>query len=179
MGQYFIFVNPAKMQFLDGGKFGEGVKSYSVFYGYHAYAIALLVCNLTEVDHSYGQLAGSWFGDPVIVAGDDGGEPNAYGINTSTNESPERNLHYMASEEFDDISYAAFAMLCEGRKGFADEVVEQALKEFNLAANIVHLGNVVVQTGCEALKRSLIKGFGEDWADKYMTALKEDEGNLR
>ena len=51
MGQYFIFVNPAERQFLDGAKFGEGVKSYTVLYGYHAYAIALLVCNLTEVKH--------------------------------------------------------------------------------------------------------------------------------
>jgi hypothetical protein len=106
MGQYFIFVNPIKRQFLDADKFNEGVKSYSVLCGYHAYAVALLVCSLTEIDHSYGQLAGSWYGDPVIVAGDDEGEPDAYGIKTSTLENPERNLYWQASEEFEDINEA-------------------------------------------------------------------------
>jgi hypothetical protein len=178
MGQYFIFVNPTKRQFLDAGKFNEGVKSYSVLYGYHAYAIALLVCNLAEVDHSYGQLAGSWFGDRVIVAGDDEGEPNAYGIKTSTLENPDRNLYWLASEEYEDISCRAVAMLSVGRKGFTDEIVTRTLNEFNPTGGLIDLGNVVIETGCEPLKQALIKGFGEDWTDKYMAALKQEEDDL-
>ena len=178
MGQYFIFVNPIKRQFLDPGKFDEGVKYYSVLYGYHAYAIALLVCNLTEVDHSYGQLAGSWCGDPVIVAGDDEGEADAYGIKTSTLENPERNLYWRASEEFDDISYRAVAMLSVGRKGFVDEVVARTLNGFSPSSGLIELGNVVIETGCEPLKQALVKGFGESWTDKYMAALKEREDDL-
>src|SRR5262245_2477999 len=122
MGQYFVFVNPVKKQFLDAGKFDEGVKYWNVLVGYHAYAIALLVCRLDEIEHSYCEHAGSWFSDPVIVAGDDEGPPDAYGIKTTTAEKPERNLYWMASEEFEDISYRAVAMLCKGRKGFAKEI---------------------------------------------------------
>ena len=178
MGQYFIFVNPAKRQFLDADKFSEGVKSYSVLYGYHAYAIAVLVCNLAEVEHSYGQLAGSWYGDPVIVAGDDEGEPDAYGIKTSTLENPERNLYWKASEEFEDISCRAVAMLSIGRKGFADEIVARAANGFSPRGDLIDLGNVVIETGCEPLKQALVKGFGEDWTDKYVAALKEREDDL-
>lgn len=178
MGQYFIFVNPIKRQFLDADKFSEGVKSYSVLSGYHAYAIALLVCNLSEVDHSYGQLAGSWYGDPVIVAGDDEGEPHAYGIRSSTLENPERDLYWQASEEFEDISCSAVAMLSVGRRGFADEIVARAVSGFSPQSGLIDLGNVVIETGCEPLKQALVKGFGEDWTDKYIAALKEREDDL-
>jgi hypothetical protein len=178
MGQYFIFVNPIKRQFLDAGKFNEGVKSYGVLYGYHAVAIALLVCNLTEVEHSYGQLAGSWYGDPIIVAGDDEGEPDAYGIKTSTLENPGRNLYWRASEEFEDISCRSVAMLSVGRKGFADEIVSRALNGFSPQGDLIELGNVVIETGCEDLKQALVKGFGEDWTDKYIAALKEREDDV-
>jgi len=173
MGQYFVFVNPVKKQFLDAGKFDEGVKYGSVLVGNHAYAIALLVCKLDEVEHSYGELAGYWFGDPVIVAGDDEGPPNAYGIRTATAQNPDRNLYWMASEEFEDISYRAVAMLCEGRKGFAKEIVDRALNGLNPEASIFELGNVVSHVGCAPLKEALIEGYGENWIEKYIAAVKE------
>ncbi|MCM3904951.1 MAG: hypothetical protein ND866_24910 [Pyrinomonadaceae bacterium] len=114
----------------------------------------------------------------MIVAGDDEGEPDAYGIKTSTLESPDRNLYWQASEEFEDISCRAVAMLSIGRQGFADEIVARAVSEFSPTSGLIDLGNVVIETGCEPLKQALVKGFGEDWTDKYMAALKEREDDL-
>ena len=93
-------------------------------------------------------------------------------------ENPGRNLYWKASEEFEDISYRAVAMLSVGRKGFADEIVARAVNRFNPNGDLIELGNVVIETGCEPLKQALVKGFGEDWTDKYMAALKEREDDL-
>jgi hypothetical protein len=114
----------------------------------------------------------------VIVAGDDNGMPDAYGIETSTIENPERNLYWKATEEFEDISYLAVAMLSVGRKGFADEIVERAVRGINPEGGLIDLGNVVFATGCIPLQQALIKGFGEDWKVKYAAAKKELEGDL-
>ncbi len=79
------------------------------------------------MDHlDFGPLAGSWFGDPVIAAGDDYGQPDQYGIQTSIEQNPQRNLNVMATEEFEDITYQALAMLCQGREGFAKEMAYRA-----------------------------------------------------
>lgn len=179
MGQYFKIVNPAKRQYLDAGKFDEGVKSSSVLYGYHAVAVALLVCSLDQVRyesgkprHDYGTLAGSWCGDPIFIAGDDNGKPDELGIKTSTEQNPDRNLYWMAKEEFDDISYKALAMLCEGRSGFAEEIVGK-VDEIGHYSLIVHLGNVVFQERCKPLETTLEKIVGSDWTRKYKKAREE------
>ena len=169
MGQYFKIVNPVKRQYLDPMRFYESVKASGFLYGYHAFAVALLVCNSEEVRHDYGPLAGSWFGDPIIAAGDDNGQPDRYGVKTSTEEDPTRNLNQMARDEFEDVSYKALAMLCEGREGFAREIVERSAEQPG-DRFLLDLGNVVFQVGCEPLKHALIEIYGADWTKKYKEA---------
>jgi hypothetical protein len=120
--------------------------------------------------HDFGPLAGSWCGGPIYVVGDEQTEPDVFGINTSTIENPDRNLYWMAEEEFEDISYKAIAMLCEGRDGFAEEIAERAATGLSADRNLVNLGHVVFIIGCESLKRALEKAYGKDWVSKYKEA---------
>jgi hypothetical protein len=166
MGQYFKIVNPAKRQYIDAIRFSENIKASGYMRGYHAVAVALLVCQALEVPHRYGSLAGSWFGDPVIAAGDDYGQPDQYGFTTSTETDPERNLNQMAREEFEDISYQAVAMLCQGREGFADEIATSAAAAPSRHL-FVQLGNVVMLVGCEPLEEALEHAFGREWRKLY------------
>jgi hypothetical protein len=177
MGQYFKIVNPAKRQSIDASKFNENIKSSGILRGNHASAVALLVCNLDQVRdsrgnlrHDFGLLAGSWCGDPIYVVGDEQTEPDVFGINTSTIENPDRNLYWMAEEEFEDISYKAIAMLCEGRDDFAEEIAERAAASPGADMNLVNLGNVVFIVGCESLKQALEKAYGKDWVSQYKEA---------
>lgn len=172
MGEYFKIVNPTKKQFLDANQFDEGIKASSVLYGYHAIATALLVCNLGQVRfesgkprHDYGSLSGSWCGDSIFVAGEYA-KADEYGVITSTQENPDRNLYWMAREEFEDVSYKTIAMLCEGRDGFAEEIVRK-VNEPSHYSLIVHLGNVVFQERCKPLEVALEKIIGFDWTKKY------------
>jgi hypothetical protein len=177
MGQYFKIVNPAKRQCIDASKFNENIKSSGILRGNHAAAVALLVCNLDQVRdsrgnlrHDFGPLAGSWCGDPIYVVGDEQTEPDVFGINTSTIENPDRNLYWMAEEEFEDISYKAIAMLCEGRDDFAEEIAERSATSPGSDMNLVNLGNVVFIVGCESLKQALEKAYGKDWVSQYKEA---------
>lgn len=117
-------------------------------------------------------MAGSWYDDPVIVTGDDQGPPDSYGIKTSTKDNPTRNLNQMAKEEFEDVSYRAIAMLCEGREGFAKEIVEKSTERPN-SMLLLDLGNVVFQVGCEPLKQELFEKYGNEWTKKYKQARRE------
>jgi hypothetical protein len=176
MGQYFHIVNPAKRQYISASTSAENNKDSGVMLGYHAIAVALLVCNLDQVSyergeprHSYGPLAGSWFGDRVYLAGDDHGEPDEFGIKTSSVENPGRNLYWIAEEEFDDISYRAIAMLCEGQRTYAEELATKAAKPSH-SKLLMHLGNVVFQVGCNPLEGALEHSLGRDWTRKYKRA---------
>jgi hypothetical protein len=180
MGQYFKIINPVKRQYIDASRFNENVKASGVLYGNHSIAVALLVCNFEQVclsngkpNHHYGELAGSWFADPIIIAGDDHGRPDMFGIKTSTEENPERNLNRMATEEFENISYRAIAMICEGRSGFAEEIAEEAINSLRPESYLVHYGNVVFSVGCVALEQALAKFFGDDWVSRYKKAWAE------
>lgn len=133
MGQYFKIVNPPKKQFLDASRFNENVKSSGVLYGYHAIAVAFLVCNIDQVRdgwdkpiHNFGELASSWCGDSVFIVSDDHGKANEFGLQTSTEQNPDRNLYWMAKEEFEDISYKAMAMLCNAREDIAEGLAQRA-----------------------------------------------------
>lgn len=176
MGQYFKIVNPAKRQYVDASRFGENVKASGLFYGYHAVAVALLVCNVEQVRndrgrpvHDFGELAGSWCGDRVIVAGDDHGRPDEFGIKTSTERNPDRNLYWLAKEEFEDISYRAIAMLCRVREAAAAEMARRAAESV-ADGNLVHLGNVVFYVGCEPLALALAEAYGDEWVIRYKKA---------
>jgi hypothetical protein len=177
MGELFKIINPVKKQYIDAQRFSENAKNSGILRGNHAIAVALLVCNVEQVgdywkNHKggYGELAGSWYADPIIIAGDDYGQPDMFGIKTSTEENPERNLNWMAKEEFEDISYKAIAMICEGREGFAEELAEEDSKSVYADRLLVHLGNVVFYVGCAPLEKALAKYFGDDWVSRYKTA---------
>jgi hypothetical protein len=174
MGQYFKIVNPTKRQYIDASKFDEDIKSSGILRGNHAVAVAVLVCNLDQVSdsrgnlrHAFGPLAGSWCGDPIFVVGDDHTKSDVFGIKTSTIENLDRNLYWMAEEEFEDISYKAIAMLCEARDGFAEEIAERAAASPSANRYLVNLGHVVFIVGCESLKQALEKVYGKDWVSKY------------
>jgi hypothetical protein len=162
MSQYFKIVNPIKRQYIDAIRFGENIKASGYMRGYHAVAVALLVCHADGVAHRYGSLAGSWYGDPVIGAGDDHGQPDQYGVKTSTETNPERNLNQLAREEFEDISYQAIAMLCQGCDGLAAEIAAKAAAGSSHHL-FIQLGNVVMLVGCEPLERALVDAFGREW----------------
>jgi hypothetical protein len=166
MSQYFKIVNPAKRQYIDAIRFSENIKASGYLRGYHAVAVAVLVCHTVEVPHCYGPLAGSWYGDPVIAAGDDYGQPDQYGLMTSTEADPKRNLNQMARDEFEDISYQAIAMLCQGRDGFAEEIAAKAAAARSRHL-FIQLGNVVMLVGCEPLEEALEQAFGREWRKLY------------
>ncbi len=127
---------------------------------------------MRKLSHSYGPLAGSWCGDAIFAVGDDYGKPDDFGVKTSTEQNPERNLNQMAKEEFEDVSYKAIAMLCEGREGFAVEMTKR-IRDTGDSELLMHLGNVVFTVGCDKLGDELVKEFGKDWVDLYKQAWKD------
>ncbi len=181
MGQYFKIVNPAKKQFLDAIRFRENIKASGVLGGYHAVAVAFLVCNIDQVRdgwgapiYSFGELAGSWCGDPVFIVSDDHGKADEFGIKTSTEGNPDRNLSWMAKEEFEDISYRAIAMLCNGREDIAEELAQRAASGISPDRDLVDLGNVIFNVGCESLERAVAKEYGVEWVSQYKKAWVEN-----
>jgi hypothetical protein len=102
----------------------------------------------------------------VIAASDDYGQPDQYGFKTATDMDPERNLNQLAGEEFEDISYQAIAMLCQGRDGFAAEIAAKAAAAPSHHL-FVQLGNVVMLVGCEPLEKALADAFGQEWRKLY------------
>lgn len=70
----------------------------------------------------------------------------------------------MAKEEFEDISYRAIAMLCEG--SYASELARKAADPLNTFL-LKHLGNVVFQVGCTPLEKALEESLGSEWTRRY------------
>jgi hypothetical protein len=178
MGQYFIIVNPAKRQYIDAIRFNENIKASGILYGYHATAVAFLVCNIEQVRDEWGrptyegvELAGSWCGDHIFVVGDDQGKADEFGIKTSTEQNPERNLHLMANEEFEDISYKAIALICNAHEEIAEDIVKRAASGYSPDRELVDLGRVVFTVGCKSLESALTKEFGREWESRYRTAI--------
>lgn len=158
-------VNPARRQFLDPDQFPENDQRTMFLTGLHATAVAVLACDPAEVPgYGYGSLARSWCGDPIIAARD-AMRPDGHGVRTSTPDRPQRNLYEVASEEYEDISLRAFAMLCEGQIGLVDHLVEDA-KEAGPGL-FMKLGNIVVTVGCEDLGDALVEVFGPNWTGLY------------
>lgn len=169
MGQYFLIVNTNKKQYLSGNSFGEGVADLQIVSGYHAQALALLMCKMDDVRNTEGTLLGIWSGDAVIAAGEYA-EPDKYSIKTSTEKEPERNLYKMAKAEFEDIGYKALATLCETHETICYELAEKtAIPRYEKL--IFHLGNVITQVGCESLEIALNEIVG-DWKPLYEKYLK-------
>lgn len=171
MGQYFLIINTDKKQFLDPYCFGEGVADLQMISGFHAQALALLATKMNEIYETENGLMSSWSGDFVVIAGDYA-PPNKYGVKTTTPEKADRNLYKMARDEFEDISYKAFAMLCETHESVCYELAEKAsIPRYEKI--IFHLGNVINQYGSESLKNALSEVLGSNWNQRYVTIAKD------
>ena len=169
MGRYLLIANPDKQQFVTEHSYGCSAKSSSYMHGMTAHAVALLVCKPTDVSNdTYDQLAGSWYGDRVIAAGDDYCPPNQDGIQTATPGAPERNLYEMACDEFEDISHSAMLMMSRADTWFADRFVRLA-KELDTKLFLV-LAKCAIEDDSETLQVALEAVNGANWKTKYRRA---------
>ncbi len=168
MAEYFLIANIDKRQYLSAASMNENPKRSGFLRGLHGRALALLVCKSEELRHGYGELAGSWFGDRVIATGDDNGVPDAYGVVTSLAEAPDRNLHHLARESYEDISLAAVAMLCRGDQRVVEELVGAAAGGHDDA--LVLLGDAVFIARSTELEKAMRERLGKDWVGRYRRA---------
>ena len=162
MGQYFLVVNTDKKQYIDAWKFGEGVADLQAVSGYHAQAVALLMCRMNEVRDTADTLLGSWSGDNVIAAAE-------YASPEENGDSAERNLYKTARDEFEDISYKALAMLCDTHEPVCWELAEKASTRRHERL-IFHLGNAITEAGCASLEQALNEVISSNWKDRYQAA---------
>lgn len=168
MGQYFIIANPAKRQYLDINDFEENPKASGYMHGLHAAAVGILCCDPTEVRNGSGTplydfqpWAGAWRGDRVYAAGDDYGWPNDHGLQTTKPEQPERNLYWLAKQEFEDITEAVIVAMCESSDTFAELFVRgpSTPSPFRL----IRFGDLALKHDCRNLRTALEQTFGSDW----------------
>ncbi|MFO0958350.1 MAG: hypothetical protein U0800_13125 [Isosphaeraceae bacterium] len=163
MGAYFLVVNPARMQYLDPSRFGEGIKASSVLRGdFCIRALKLLVMDCYPRDAA--SFPGAWLGDPVILAGDDNGLPDPGGIVAT---SPHPNLNALAQAEYADISYRALAELAS-RASEAAELAEAARENDSL---LLELGGVLDQYRVPNLEIALNEAVGRPWRQAWKKAL--------
>ena len=161
MGVYYLIVNPAKRQYLDPCRFGEGIKFHNLLGGGHS---TLALKYLITEDR-----AGWWVGDPVILAADDTGRPNPGGLITTTLEKPDRNLYFQAREEFADISYRAIALIA-GTQTVADELAEKAADDSGF---LLDLGTTLEQYDPKPLEFALEHAVGRPWRKAYQKAIND------
>lgn len=173
MGSYYKLVNVAKRQYLCPAQFGEPFTLRWVPGGYHAVALAMLVCGPQPASHADG-LVGSWYGDAVDLVSD-AEPPDSHGVRTGTLEEPWRNLFAMASVEFEDISPRAIAMLIDMREGAAEGLARQAAgNPYEGSILLRNLGDVLNRNelrrkiDCpEVLEQALACHVGPDWESRY------------
>lgn len=169
MGVYYKIVNPAKRQFLDPGVFGEGVKFSSVLQGKHStFALKMLIADThlssgDNDDSPVWEIAGTWVGDPVVLAGDESGHINPGNITTASHENPDRNLNQFAEEEFTDISPLALAMLAES-PGQAASLVAEADQNNDL---FLSLADLLMQLEMPTFRSAFEAHFGQGWQKRY------------
>jgi hypothetical protein len=166
MGEWFNVVNPSRRQYLDPLRMYWGPKMRGIIGGTPALAVSLLVCRPLQIQGH--DLLGSWHGDAVFLAGDQE-PPNLAGPTTVTAENPDRNLHFMAIEEFEDISVPALDMLVRHVDGIADTWAERAAND---AQDMVTLGSAAFATESSTLRSALESRFGHDWPKLYKAASK-------
>jgi hypothetical protein len=164
MGEYYLYANVAKREFLYPGHFGADMKRRGLLVGHVGIAVGLLLCK-GVAGHP---LCGSWSGDEVIITGDEG-------THASTDGS-DRNLYSQARNSFRDISAEAIAMLCLFREELATEFAERAKENKHL---LWGLSEIVFQSGCEPLEKALVAAMGQAWATgipQHWHSSKRDEG---
>lgn len=142
MGQYYIVANLDQEQYLDPHTCGDLAKLLE----FTSNGCGMLAClgilladgngrgggDLLTWNHQTGasepvpgaEVIGSWAGDRIVIAGDYA-DPDSYGIQTSTEERPQRNLYDHAGEHFENVSAKAVKALCGD--SFFKEQFEQRL----------------------------------------------------
>ena len=186
MGAVYLIVNPVKRQYLNPIAFGETDRYSGFLHGYHALAIARLVCDHGR-DYVSDGVAGSWSSDHVLKA-TDAEAPDA----TIATASPTvaRNLYTVAWDDFTDISARAVAMLCDYGTTTEDpealtlrvasilvtrarEKLEGSLKKGGVSAALLlrYLGDAAAIERADTLKVALCEQLGSDWKELYSGAL--------
>jgi hypothetical protein len=169
VGTCFIVVNPAKRQYLDPMRFGEGMKYSVVLRGdYCLSALQLLISDVYKRDAT--SFEGAWLGDPILLAGDDSGLPNPGNLITATSADPRRNLHALATEEFTNISYRAIAELC------LDKSIARSFAERADRGLLMDLCAVIEQFQPGHLEYELEQATGGPWRKAYSEVRAELNG---
>ncbi len=170
MGQYFLYVNPRKREYVEQGAVGFDDKISGVFEGLPGRAVGLLLCD-GGYDAGPLELVGSWIGDPIIVAGDDYGQPNVAGLVTTTESDPKRNLYHMAVEEFTDITLPAIAMLAYFSSYDAHRIARMALERDPSKDLLCACDLILRNDGCKPLEQAL-DGIDPKWREERRRASK-------
>jgi hypothetical protein len=166
MGASFLVVNPAKRQYLNPARFGEGNKFSPVLRGCHCIQALKLLISDERFRRDDTSFSAAWLGDPVILASDDGGLPDPACLATATTDEPARNLHAVARAEFADISYRALAELCRN----PETAVELAARCNNDESLLIDLGATLEQYRVPTLERALNVAVGRPWRKGYNQA---------
>jgi hypothetical protein len=98
MGEYFLIANPDKRQYLDSNSLGMSVKLDGVIGGPLPGILVWLLADGSPVSGG-SVMRGSWAGDRIIVAGDEG---------------PSASVYQRAQAEFRNITIEAFEALAAG-----------------------------------------------------------------
>jgi len=150
MGEYYLYANVTKREYLCPSDFNEGIKRSVLLFGRNAMALSLLLCKGIDCH----PLCGSWSGHEVLITGDqehshpptDGSQPN---------------LYWQAHKSFRNISTEAIGMLCSFHEDLASEFAERAKSNEPL---LLRLSEIVFQSRCEPLEKALAAKLGQGWA---------------
>jgi hypothetical protein len=97
LGEYYIVANPDKRQFLNSNSLGMSVKLPGMMAGPLPQILVWLLAEGAPISGGWG-LAGTWAGDRIVVAGDEG---------------PSAKVYQRANAEFRDITIEAFEDLAD------------------------------------------------------------------
>jgi hypothetical protein len=150
MGEYYVFANPTKREYLSPGDLGWNDKRSGLLLGVAGTALSLLLTRGAMIH----PLCGSWSGDEVIVTGD---EAHSH---LSTDGTQGSILYDQAKDSFENISDRAIEMLCLFHEHLATEFVQIAMTEESLFTRIARL---VYAKNCPRLEAALISVMGKDW----------------
>jgi hypothetical protein len=161
MGVFYLIVNPAKKEYLDPYRFGQGAKFVNLLGGGPlTFAVKQLIADSGP---------GWWVGDPIILAADDIGPPNPGRLVTNTPTIPHRNLNAQAREEFTDISYRVLALIGHSPEITA-ELAKMAVRKSDL---LLDLGVVIEEYGIRPLEIALERVVGRPWRKAHNKAAAE------
>lgn len=168
MGAYHIFVNPSRKEYFDPAVWGDGSKRASLFNGLHRFALRLLMYSPHAAPGQLSPTLTSWVGDPIIIAADDYYTDQDC-FKTQTPEDGERNLYYMARDEFRNITPELTLLLVPSEEEFTKALMERALQFSHV---LLFVGSLCYETRNKPLSHALEKHLGPDWAKMYSLAVK-------